>query len=220
MNETVAIDDLAKQTGGVAAWGRTDIVRLVDAIRSDVTSYYSLAIRAPAAGDKPRRISVSAKSGGYVVRSRRELVTRSDDMMMRSRVRAALYTRGDRSALPFDVHLGTTSRSGRGFRIPLQILVPVSALTTTTAGSAETGTFSIFAIAGGMLGVMSDVVEKSQSFSIRAEDRERVAPAVITYDLEIVSDGHADRIGVGVIDETSKQWGVVTVRIPRAAPRS
>ena len=221
LNETAAIDDLARRTGGVAAWGRSDIVKLVDTIRSDVSSYYSLAIRTPAAAaGRPRRISVSARNSAYAVRARHDLVPRSDERLMRSRVRAALYTRSDRSSLPFQVKLGNTTRTGSRFRIPVQIIVPVSALMTASNGTDDTGTFSIFAVAGGMLGVMSDVVQKTQSFSVRTVDRQAAVPAMIRYDFEIVSDGQADRIGVGVLDETSKQWGAVAVRIPKAAPRS
>jgi hypothetical protein len=81
------------------------------------------------------------------------------------------------------------------------------------------GTFSIFAASGGLLGVMSDVVEKAQKFSIKPGDEEKAKSSVLTYDLEIVSDSRADRIAVGVMDETSKESGIVVVKMTPPAKK-
>jgi VWFA-related protein len=220
MNETAAIDEVAKQTGGVSAWGKTDIIRLAETIRSDITSYYSIGFRAGPATGKPRRISLTTKNPSYRVRTRREYVPKSDSARMKERVRSSLYTTIEKSRLTFDVAIGKITRSRRRFRIPVQIRIPAQALTALPAGAHHAGSFSVFSAAGGMMGIMSDVSERAQDFSIRPGDLERAGAALITYDLEILSDARADRISIGVLDETSKEWGVVTVKLAKDRPRT
>ena len=214
MNETAAITEVATATGGVAAWGKTDIVRLAETLREDMTSYYSLAFRAaPGTSGKPRRLSVNTKGRGYHVRTRREYVEKTDNMRMRDRVLTGLYARMPDSKILFDVRIGEITRRNRRYRIPVEIRIPVASLTTLPGASSYGGTFSVYAAAGGRLGVMSDVVEKSQQFTVKPEDAGKAQGAIVTYKLEMISDGRADRIGIGVLDETSREWGVITVRV-------
>jgi VWFA-related protein len=213
MNETASIQELATATGGVAAWGKTDIIRLAETLRDDMTTYYSLAFRATPGDGKPRRISVTTKTRGHQVRSRREYVQKTDTMRMRDRVLTALYADVGASRLPFEVQIGNVARRNRRYRIPVEVRIPVAALTALPGETVSGGTFSVFAAAGGKLGVMSDVVEKSQQFTIKPGDLEKAKEAVITYRLEMISDGRADRITIGVMDQTSREWGVMTVSL-------
>ena len=214
MNETAAINEVAVRTGGIAAWGHSDIVRLVDTIKEDLGSYYSIAYRVDSQSDgKPRRIAVSTKDRRYEVRARREQVVKTDAMRMRDRVIAALYAKLDDTALLFDAAPGKVTRRGRAYRIPVRIAIPMSALTALPSADGERGSFSVFAVAGGMLGVMSDVASRTQSFALDPAKRDRVNEAVMTYELEIVTDGRADRIAIGVMDDTSREWGVMTIPI-------
>ena len=214
MNETAAITEVATATGGVAAWGKTDIVRLADTLREDMTSYYSLAFRAaPGSAGKARKLTVITKNRSYQVRARREYVEKTDNMRMRDRVLTGLYARMPESKIPFDVRIGEITRRNRRYRIPVEIRIPVASLTTLPGATSYGGSFSVFAAAGGRLGVMSEVVEKSQQFTVKPEDAGKAQGAVLTYKLEMIADGRADRIGIGVMDGTSREWGVITVRV-------
>lgn len=219
MNETAAIDELAKQTGGIAAWGKTDIIRLIDVMREDISSYYSIAFRSTNGSANARKVSVSTKNGSYNVRTRREYVPKTDSMKMAERVRSSMYGRIEPPQVTFEVRTGDVRRNKRKYFIPVQIRVPVAELTALPTAQGRQGTFSIFAASGGLLGVMSDVVEKAQNFSIKTGEEEKAKTAVITYDLEIVSDSRADRIAVGVMDETSKETGVVVVKMTPPAKK-
>ena len=214
MNETAAITEVATATGGVAAWGKTDIVRLAETLREDMTTYYSLAFRAPpGTAGKPRKLTVITRNRSYQVRARREYVEKTDNMRMRDRVLTGLYARMPDSKISFDVRIGEITRRNRRYRIPVEIRIPVASLTTLPGATSYGGSFSVFAAAGGRLGVMSDVVEKSQQFTVKPEDAGKAQGAVLTYKLEMIADGRADRIGIGVMDGTSREWGVITVRV-------
>ena len=220
MNETAAIGELANQTGGVAGWGKTDIIRLAEAIRNDSTAYYSLAIRAPESNGKARRISVTTKNRAHRVRSRREYVIKTDAALMRDRVRGALYSSVGDPALSFVVETGEPRRAARRYRIPVTIRIPVASLTTLPRDGTNAGSFAVYAAAGGMLGIMSDVTEKTQPFTVKPEDVEKAKTAFITYELEVVCDGRADRVSIGVLDDVSRHWGVVTVKVDKTGTRA
>lgn len=138
-------------------------------------------------------------------------------MRMAERVRTSMYAKVDRSRLAFDVETGKIRRNKRKFHIPLKLRIPMSSL---TALPGQGGRFSVFAAAGGMLGALSNVVEKSQTFTVKAGEDQKAATAIITYDLELVADGRADRISVAVFDETSREWGIVTAKLSEPAKRT
>jgi VWFA-related protein len=215
MNETAAIGELATQTGGVAGWGKTDIVRLTEAIRNDSTTYYSLAIRAPESNNDARRISVTTKNGAYRVRARREYIVKTDAARMRDRVRSALYAAVDDPSLDFIVETGQPRRAARRYRVPVTVRIPLSSLMTEPRDGTNAGSFAVYAAAGGQLGIMSDVTMKTQPFTIKPEDAGKAQSAFITYQLEIICDGRADRVSIGIFDDVSKQWGVVTVKLDK-----
>jgi VWFA-related protein len=209
MNETAAIDQLAKDTGGVAAWGKTDIVRLTDAIRDDLGSYYSLAFRGSSSG-KPHRLAIDTKNSSYSVRVRRDYIPQDDSVRMIERVRTSMYSRIDPPKVQFEVRTGAIKRNKKRFHIPVEVRIPMSELLAVPNENGK-GSFSIYAATGGKLGALSDVVEKVQSFTLPATAP--AADAVMTYKIEVIADGRADRLAIGVFDEGSKEWGVMNVRL-------
>jgi VWFA-related protein len=204
INETAAISELAKATGGVAMWGPSDWIRLPQTLRRDLESYYSIAFRTPATPSGRSRVSVRMKNPAYSARVRTEHVQKDDTMQMRERVVAALYQPRLEVRLPFDVKTGEVSRvHGDRFRIPLRIRVAPSVLTSLDGQRS----FRIFGVTGGRMGVLSDVFEKTQT--------SRSATDGIEYELEIVVDRGADRIVIGLFDDISRQWGLARVSLVR-----
>lgn len=206
INETAAIAELAKATGGVAVWGPTDAIGLPETLRRDLESYYSIAFRAPAGNEGRSRISVRMKNPAYTARLRTEHVQKDDAMQMRDRVVAALYQPRLDVRLPFDVKVGEVTRTRRDhFRIPLRIRIPASSLATLDGK----GSFRVFGVTGGKIGVLSDVFEKVQPF---ASGR-----GVVEYELELITNRGADRIVIGVFDETARQWGLARITLGEPA---
>ena len=115
VNQTRALDELAKETGGLMASGSTDIVSLLPRVAEDLNRYYSIAYRTPATGTtRSRDISVRTKNRRYVVRSRREYVEKTRrDADARSRDRQSLQPRRQRGAIPVHVDLGRIDKAGR-----------------------------------------------------------------------------------------------------------
>lgn len=163
-NETPVLQEVAKKTGGLAAWGSSDVARMLDVIREDFDSYYSLAYRATARSvDKSRSLEVKTARPGLMVRSRREVVEKSDTRRMKDRVIGALFRADDPGArLPFAVRLGKQeSARGRKVRIPVTIRIPIAAL---TVDSGTRGEFGVYVAWGSKIGGVSDATQERRTF--------------------------------------------------------
>jgi len=209
VNQTRALDELARETGGLMASGSTDIVSLLPRVAEDLNRYYSIAYKTPATGTtRSRDISVKTKNRDYVVRSRREYVEKTDVTRMQDRVIANLYRPDAKGTVPVHVELGKIEKVSRTrWSVPARVTIPVEALSVGPDGK---GTFSVFIATGGMIGVMSDVQQHPHSYSAaELEGREH-----ITYELTVTFNGASSVVSIGVMDAGSKDFGLRTVDLP------
>src|SRR6185369_11079061 len=90
LNEYVSMNEIAEQTGGNAEVG-PDVVKLLPLIAKDLDSYYSLGYRGDGKKlDRTRNVSVMVKRKDLRVRTRAQVVEKSDATRMKDRVIAAL----------------------------------------------------------------------------------------------------------------------------------
>lgn len=218
-NELPVLDDIAKQTGGMTAFG-SDIVKLLPRVEEDFGTYYSMAYRAATKReDRKRTLVVKTTNPAYSVRTRREMIDKSDTTRMSERVVANLFTPNAPSKIAIATKLGAARKVGRNrYKIPLTVTIPVSALTTIDQPNGDfAGSFSVFVAWGGILGEISDTTHRVQPFVIHKEDAEKMAESTFTYDFELLADERTDRISVGVMDDVGKDTGYAFLRLP---PRS
>jgi VWFA-related protein len=210
INQTAALDELARETGGLMASGSDQVVELLPHVVEDLSNYYSLAYRTPDTGTtRSRDIVVKAKNRNYEVRSRREYVEKTDVTRMQDRVIANLYRADKRGVIPVDIELGAIQQSSRTrWSVPLRIHVPVDALSTLHDGQGE---FSVFVATGGVIGIMSDVERRTQEFSAA-----KVSPGLkeLTYEFTLTFNGATSVVSVGVLDERTKEYGLETIELP------
>ncbi|MFL6245054.1 MAG: VWA domain-containing protein [Thermoanaerobaculia bacterium] len=210
VNQTSALSELAEETGGLMAAGSKDIVSLLPRVAEDLNNYYSLAYRTPATGTtRSRDIAVTAKNREYKVRSRREYVEKTDVTRMQDRVVANLYRPDGGGSIPVHVELGKIDKIGHNrWSIPVRINLPLKAL---SLGPDGRGSFSVFVATGGMIGIMSDVQQRTQTFSTAdfTPGQEHV-----TYELTLTFNEATTVISVGVMDAGSKDFGLKTVDLP------
>jgi len=215
-NETNALTDLAEKTGGLMAWGTANIAEMLPRVVDDLEAYYSLAYRSRTSGkDVSRDIVVKAKNPDYRVRSRKQFVEKSDATLMNDRVIANLYQKLEGTAFGFDVVFGEAKSTGRKrWSLPLKVRIPIAALTTLPSGAVEVGEFSVYAVSGAVLGVSSEVQHKTQPFRIPRNDLAKAKTSYYTYEVTLEIDDRTDRLSVGVIDETSKEFGLKRLALP------
>jgi hypothetical protein len=93
----------------------------------------------------------------------------------------------------------------------VRVTIPVDALSVGPDGK---GSFSVFVATGGMIGVMSDVEQRTRAYA-SAEFAEREH---ITYELDVTFNGASSVISIGVLDSGSKDFGLETVNLPPYRP--
>lgn len=206
LNEVIALEELAQETGGRMAWGTRNIAAMLPRVAEDVRSYYSLAYRAPRSGkDVSRSIEVRAKNSRYKVRSRRQFVEKSERTLMQEEVIANLYHGLGRSAFPVEVVLGEVKSTASIRTMALQVRVAAAALPQLPDIKQRTLAFHV--VAGGSIGLASDVLYRTHAFPTGGE--------FYAADFTLQVDDYSDAVSVGVVDEATKEFGLTRVPLPQ-----
>jgi hypothetical protein len=96
---------------------------------------------------------------------------------------------------------------------PLKIRIPIKALTLLPQGDKHSGAFTVYAITGGRLGDVSEVTRRTQTFDIPAGDLDRARAGHFTYNFDVIVNDKTQQLAVGVLDEVSKEYGVLSVPV-------
>jgi VWFA-related protein len=215
-NETPALKLIADATGGLMAWGSSDVENLLPRVREDLDSYYSLAYRVQSSGaDKARNIVVKTKNSALTVRSRREFMEKSDVTRMEDRVIAALFRNPPSPGFPLRVEIGQRRARGKQFVVPINVHIPIAALTALPSGNQYAGAFSVYFAWGGKLGGISDTTHATKSYKIPAADIEKARGTHFTYEFELTADQRTERVALGVLDEVSKEYALRLIQLKR-----
>jgi len=215
-NELSALQIVSERTGGSMTWHPSETIKLLDRLPDDFSSYYSLAYRASTSGaDKAHSIKVKVKTPGLRVRSRTEFVEKSADTKMGERVVAQLL---GLPTPPTHVRLLATANnvkrdSKKKVRFPLNVQVPIGALTTLPEGAANRGAFSVYVVSMNGRGNISEVTHQTQVYTIPAADLERAKQGHFTYEMNFVGDDTTKKVAVGVLDEVSKEFGLTQLDV-------
>lgn len=214
LNETTSLNEIARGTGGLLAWGHKDIMELLPRIEDDLETYYSLAYQ-PAPGAKRGKLEIEVKDRRYTVRSRREFLMRDEATKMEDRVIANLTREVEGTTIPLTVEFGPYKRQSRfAWTVPLKLRIPVAALTALPGDEGRVGEFSVYVAVGGDPGVLSEVQRGNQRFKITDEQAAQVEGAYFTYEFTLQVRPLAGRVSIGVIDEVSKEFGAQVVDLP------
>lgn len=219
LNENQALLDIAKQTGGDMAFG-SGIVNLLPLIAEDLHSYYSLGYRGDGKKlDRTRNVKVTAKRKDLIVRTRAQIVEKSDDARMKDRVVASLSYVADPGTLTPNVKTAAVRKQSRNrFTLPITVQVPIGQLVTVNEGDKHRGAFSLFVAGGNGEILFSDVTKRTQILTIPDADLAQAKQAHYTYDVDLTIDGKVNHLAVGVYDEVGHEYGVVRLDVTPQEP--
>lgn len=207
-NTERTMDLLTEKTGG--KWFRGDS-RVDDAFRQvelDVTSYYSMAYRAEGSLDRPHHIEVRVKGRPELsVRARNEVVRRSIRNEVTERVVAGLVEKETKNELGIELHAGAIDRHRREATANVDVLVPLAKLTFLPDGDKQRASFTVHYAASGEDVDFVSGVEPEQIVEIPAAEFEQARHKHWRYTLAMKMRKGAHRVGVGVLDGTSQEWG-------------
>jgi VWFA-related protein len=214
-NETPMLDYVAKETGGVSAWGSTEVTKLLPRIGDDFDSYYSLAYRATPGKAAARKVEVRVKDPALSVRSRSQFVPKNENTRMEDRVIGALFGIAPRSAFRFAAKSGAPTRTkDKTYMFPLTVQVPIAALTPLRGqGDVYNGAFSVYLAWGSTIGGVSETHHDTQQFSIPAADLDKAKTGHFTYTISVESLTPSLRVALGIYDEVSRDYAVGLINL-------
>jgi len=216
INEGSMLTEVAKKTGGAFTWGTAQIAALLPSIAEDVSDYYSIAYRVtPQRDGVPRQVTVKTRSRTYDVRTRREVVERTDDARMNDRVAAAVFGVVPGSGLEVTAEAGDVKKEKNDSVLPLKVRIAIGSLSLVPQDGKHAGAFSIYVVSANERGELSEVTHQTRTFDVPPDDIERAATGYFTYELDMRVNDSADRVAVGVLDEVSKVYGLTSVPIVR-----
>jgi VWFA-related protein len=218
-NTEVAHETLARLTGGAAA-PISRIRPLLENIRQDLASYYSLGYRPSADVKGERPIVVRTKNRAYTVRARQSYAPKTLDDQHADRVIANIFTPARDGEWQVQLRTGKPEQAERGrFSVPIEITAPATELTLIPRGGKLAGGFTVYVAVGNAQGALSTTFRQPNAIEIMpAEEASfRREPLVFTATLTI-REGE-NLISAGVVDQVSNAMGFARATVNATASR-
>jgi VWFA-related protein len=215
-HETEGLSFLAAGTGGMFAIGTPSITQVLPDVAARLDNYYSLAYRMPAGSiDAPRKVRVLTRDRSYKVLARQSVVMLSEETQLRDAMTANLYADvPGGGALPVKVEITSTRRDDRNLRMMMRVTAPLRAMTVLrNASGNDDGTFSVWVTSGSELGDAAAVSRQETRFSFPAGAAS--TDETIEYTFELVVRRGTRRVAVALRDETTKEYGLSILAVPR-----
>jgi VWFA-related protein len=214
-----ALTYLSDRTGGAVTARTNGFARAFDRIASDLSSYYSIGYRTRSAKKGGERsVVIRARRKDLAVRSRRGFVDRSAEAVVREKVIANLFFSSDQAdAMRIAARTGKLQRVRGGVKTPVELMIPLTALTFLPVGDQYAGGFSVFVAAADARENTSSVSEQKHRLSFAAADLPKTSGAYYTYTFDLVAN-KGSRISIAVVDELSKSAGYARLQVPRSVP--
>jgi VWFA-related protein len=197
---------LADLTGGKYFKGGSQVDNAFRQLTNDVSSYYSLAYRAPpGTNDDFRQVDVTVKGRpDLVVRTRRELLRLSPAHEMDELVASTLYVPRDVNELAITASAQKPQRELDHYKVNIDVKIPLERLTfIPVENNMYRATFSLhYAAADGY--DYATGATRQQSVQATAAEVDAVRKKTYTYTTTLVISPGTARIAVGVLDELSR----------------
>lgn len=199
-NTSAALQLLAETTGGVAITRSSNFAIAFDTIDRDLSSYYSLGYK-PTPG--AHHITVKPKNKAYTVRTRDTFVSKSTDDQMTDKVVANLYVEPSHNEWPIEVHIGRPQSEGKGFLVPVQVIIPATVTLLPQNDGKLTGSFTLYFAAATQAGAMSTVLRRPETFSIAPTAEQTMRAKPMTFTTALRMNPGESTLSVAIVDQLS-----------------
>lgn len=204
-NLQASLSLLADETGGRAVFNRNRPAEALEEITADFGSYYSLGYAAP-----PERrfairqieVRLTKPKKGWRVRYRRSYILKSEEQRLADRLYAALKLGEQSNPLGAEVTFGEV-QEGAGDEhatLPVEVHVPVAAVTRLPGPSGSSGTVRIFLVAGNDDGDRTPMRQKALTLS-EAQLAPELESTLVVVNVDLPPGGFD--VAVGIRDEAT-----------------
>ena len=196
---------LASETGGQAVFNQAHPADALEDIAADFGSYYSLGYSAPPNRRHTIRqidVRLTSPKKGWRVRYRRSYILKSQEQRLADRLFAALKLGEQRNPLAAEVNFGDPDTAGDTelATLPVEVNVPVSAVTLLPGPSGQTGAIRIFLVAESEDGNRTPMRQKILTVS-DAQFPPEQENALVVVNVDLPPGEFA--VAVGIRDEAS-----------------
>jgi VWFA-related protein len=206
-NTVAAFQRLARETGGLAAFGGRTYDRALQDIEQDFSFYYSLGYKTTDVKGE-RKIAVRLKNRDAIVRSRSTWVGKTTDQQLADQVVTQLFHKLPAGSLHIRLESGKPVRQGPNlWRVPIVVVFPAS-ITLLPQGDHLAGGFAIYIAASDSEGGISPVSRQQHSIRMPAAKAENTAGRVYINKIEVVLREGVNTVSVAVQDTVGGATGL------------
>lgn len=177
-----ALHLLAEQTGGAAIVGKNNLALALESLEPAWTAYYSLGFESSAS--KPgvaRPIRVTVTRPGLSVLTRRSIVERTAEQKIADAVLSGVHFPKTFNPLGARLHVGTPSKSGKLWLVPLEFQIPFDRITLVPQSGRARGRILFTSAAATSDGRVSDVSSERIPVDVLEKDLATLAGKSFAY---------------------------------------
>ncbi len=214
---------LAESTGGRAMVDSNDVTGLLEELREDLFTYYSLGYTLSASGsDTLHRIEVEIpEHPEYTLVYRKTLVEKSIETQVQDQVISGLMLALDHNPMSINLKTGVEKPTTEGrWIVPIEIGIPIESVALLPEAAEYAGHVVLFLANRDRKGRQSDMQRREIEIRMPAADyaTRRNERYVAAFDL-LFDEGEHDLV-VGVLDPVTRQTSFTTLRISVPTPAS
>jgi VWFA-related protein len=215
-NTDAAHELLARMTGGTAA-PVSRMPALLDTLRRDLDSYYSLGYRPSVEQRGDRPIAVRARNRAYTVRARQSYASKTSDDQMRDRAIANIYTPARKSDWKLQLRTGKPERVKKGeYSVPIEIVAPPSVTLLPRDGKLAGG-FVVYLVVGNAQGAVSATFRQANGIEITPTEEAGFRRTPLTFGANLTIREGENLISVGLVDQAGGTMGFARTTVTASA---
>ena len=207
---------LAEKTGGRAIVDANDVTSLLEELRDDLFTYYSLGYTLSASGsDTVHRIEVELPAHPeYELVYRRTLVEKSLETRVQDRVVSGLMLALDDDPMAIEVTAGAPTAAATSDRwiLPVEIAIPIESVALLPEAGEYVGRVVLFIANRDSQGRQSDIQRRQFEIRMPPEDYASRRSERYVAALDLLLNPGEHKVVVGVLDPVTRQASFASVR--------
>ena len=206
---------LAEKTGGRAIVDSNDVTSLLEEMRDDLFTYYSLGYTLSASGsDTVHRIEVELPAHPeYKLVYRRTLVEKSLETQIQDRVVSGLLLALDDNPMALEITAGEPKpATGERWILPVEVAIPIESVALLPEAGEYVGRLVLFIANRDLKGRQSDIQRRQFEIRMPPEDYETRRGEHYVAALDLLLGVGEHKLVVGALDPVTRQASFVSLR--------
>jgi hypothetical protein len=206
---------LAEKTGGRAIVNSNDVTSLLEEMRDDLFTYYSLGYTLSASGsDTVHRIDVELPAHPeYKLVYRRTLVEKSLETQVQDRVVSGLLLDLDDNPMELEITAGEPkAASSERWMLPVEVAIPIESVAMLPEAGEYAGRVVLFVANRDLKGKQSDIQRRQFEIRMPPEDYETRRGERYIAELNLLLNPGEHKLVVGALDPVTRQASFVSLR--------